>query len=92
MTKIWSTNYFISYWQVRTQEEGATLMRCRTVSKKNKCRDLTFINFAIDYDQKEVIAHSLTQHALTSTVFGDIPYWKTNGVVYKLFVIVTLGK
>ena len=77
--------------EIRTNEEGATLMRFKKIAKRSDCNGLDFIKFAIDYDQKEVIAHSVTQHFLASTVFGDIPSWKTSGIVYKILVGISLG-
>ena len=77
--------------EIRTNEEGAILMRCKKISQRSDSNGLDFISLALDYDQQEVIAHPSTQHFLTSTVFGQVPHWKTSGAAYKLFVGILLG-
>lgn len=78
--------------EVTSQEEGATLMRYMTPGEhKNSANDLDFINLAIDYNQKEVVAHSVCQHFLTSAVFDEIPRWQSSWIAYKVFIVILIA-
>ena len=66
-------------------------MRHKTIREKNQYNDLSFINLAIQYDQKKVISHSVIQYHLETKITGSIPGWNGSGVVYKVFISALIG-
>ena len=54
--------------QIKSESEGLTLMRHKTIEQKSDCLGLDFINMIVDHDQKKVVAESEVQYYLESKV------------------------
>ena len=78
--------------EVRSEKEGSTIMRHKTVCQDNDfCYNLSFVAQAIEYNQKEVVAHPVVQHFLYAAVFDKIPGWRTGGLIYKTCLVIFLA-
>ena len=66
---------------IESESEGATLMKYKRTDD-----DLSFIDIALDHDQKDVVAHPVIQYHLQSKIFGDIPGWENRGILYKVLL------
>ncbi|KAJ7377664.1 hypothetical protein OS493_027742 [Desmophyllum pertusum] len=59
-------------------------------SKEEFCEEtLGLIHSAIAYGQKEFVAHPFCQHLLMSCVFSGVPFWRTRGITFRIFYVLT---
>lgn len=72
--------------EVRTENEGIILMRHTSDNDP-----FALIKLAIRYQQKEVIAHPVVQHFLTSAVFDGVPNWIGGSCCYKILLVMATG-
>ncbi|XP_065674489.1 short transient receptor potential channel 4 isoform X1 [Hydra vulgaris] len=74
--------------EVNNKSEVNCIMNCGKTKDLSK---LSFINMAIEMDHKEIVAHPVPQHLLSSMVYDGIWMWKKSGFVYKMLVVLSIA-
>ncbi|XP_057296724.1 short transient receptor potential channel 4-like isoform X2 [Hydractinia symbiolongicarpus] len=72
--------------QLESENEVICLMKYDEIRVKENGH-LSFIKLAIEYEQKEVVAHPIPQHVISSLVFDNVPGWRTSGLLYRICYI-----